>query len=268
MMKRYGIPRRTLSEAGMKFAKTSFSGNPAESAYLLGFRTGDLHATIDGNQIRLGTSTTHPAMWSLIHSLFHGYGRVNKTPARLRDGFEWSVYSYLDRSFEFLVKKPQNIPGEVSRDSTLFHSFLSGYIDAEGSFRIYRDEESCAVSLRINSEDEGILRGIRTVLSSKGYHPCFDLVRRKGFYKGKNYRKNVLEPRNVQEGGSFGPARQTLTEAPREGRVGAFGRDVQGLGMEINRPRVRKRRARIKEDVLGFTEDAKHQYAANHRSPE
>ena len=116
---------------------------------------------------------------------------MSKTPARLRDDFEWSVYGYLDKSFEFLVKKPSSIPDEIVKTDALFFSYLSGYIDAEGNIRIYGEDDQCIVTLRINSEDERILRDIRAVLRSMGYHVYLGLQRRKGLHKGKLYRRDV-----------------------------------------------------------------------------
>ena len=191
LMKRYGIPRRTLAEAGIEYPKASFSGNPNERAYLLGFRTGDLHVKQDGNQVRVETTTTHSAMWDLVASCFGAYGRVNRTPSKREDTFQWVVYGYLDKSFGFLLPKPARIPREIFLDQRLFLSFLSGYVDAEGNLRVFQNEDQAGVSFRINSEDEGILRDIRSGLRSMGYHVYFDLAREKGTVHGKTYRNHL-----------------------------------------------------------------------------
>lgn len=260
LLERYGISRRTLSEAGMEFTKTPFSGNQVEQAYLLGFRAGDLHAKIDGNQVRIGTSTTHPAMWSLIHSLFHKYGRVNKSPAKLRGDFEWSTYGYLDRSFEFLIKKPGRVPEEISQDSVLFFSFLSGYVDAEGNFRIYGDGEYCAVALRINSEDEGILRDIKRVLASMGYHVCFRLARRKGYYKGKNYRRDVWTLgmfRKAEVLDLLGKLSLKHSEKIEWARLVL---SLNGAAWSTIGPQVAIQRERIRNGVMEFIKEARDQF--------
>ena len=51
LMKKYDIPRRTIAEAGLDYPKMPFLGDPTDRAYLIGFRTEDLHATADGNQV-------------------------------------------------------------------------------------------------------------------------------------------------------------------------------------------------------------------------
>src|SRR3990172_4419764 len=38
----YGVSRRSVSEAKIKYPRKGFSGEPIEKAYLLGFRVGDL----------------------------------------------------------------------------------------------------------------------------------------------------------------------------------------------------------------------------------
>ena len=55
LMKKLSIPRRTTSQAGVKFPKRPFAGDENEASYLLGFRIGDLHAEIDGHQVRFST---------------------------------------------------------------------------------------------------------------------------------------------------------------------------------------------------------------------
>jgi hypothetical protein len=192
-MNMYGIPRRTVSEAGIEFPKTDFSGNPIEKAYLVGFRTGDLNCVVDTNQVRISSSTTHQAQWELISSSFGKYGRVSKTPARNKDTFEWMVYGYLNRTFDFLLKKPTSIPNEILGDRQLFLSFLSGYFDAEGNLRIYGEDQQTTISLRIHSEDETILRDIRNGLSMIGYHVYFGLQRRRGVYNGKRQLRDMWQ---------------------------------------------------------------------------
>lgn len=266
LMNKYDIPRRTSSEAGIDFPKTSFSGSPAERAYLIGFRTGDLHAIVNGSQIKVSTSTTHPRMWDLVSSLFGAYGRVNKTPARLRDSFEWATYAYLDRSFDFLLKKPQSIPIEILGDHALFFGFLSGYIDAEGNFRIYGDGEYCAVSFRINSEDERILRGIRAVLSSMGYHVYFRLEQHKGSYTGKNYRKNVWQLGMFRKGEILDLVHKISLRHSEKVEWVHLIQASDGMKWSSMSELVKERKKRISQGVSDFVMAARDLYTLKHRS--
>src|SRR3989338_1294275 len=73
-MERYGIKRKTLSEAMTIKFKKPFSGDLAEKAYFLGLRAGDFHAKRVKKCIRIQTSTTHQAQVNLLKDAFENYG--------------------------------------------------------------------------------------------------------------------------------------------------------------------------------------------------
>jgi hypothetical protein len=189
LLRDYSIPRRSLSEANRKYDYQSFGGDSLQAAYLLGFRTGDLHASISGSEIRVSTSSTHAAMGRLFDSLFSGYAHVGKTPSIRKDKYEWAHYCYLDRSFDFLLRKPRYVPPEIPGNTELFLAFLAGYLDAEGSYRIYPQEGTAAFSLRVNSEDEHILRGLAMGLRRLGYHVYFKILVKRS--DSTRYRRDI-----------------------------------------------------------------------------
>jgi len=265
LMKKYEIPRRTTSEARIVYPKTPFSGNPIERAYLIGLRTGDLYSARNGNQVRINTSTTHPSMWELISSSLGRYGRISKTSSRLRAGFQWSVYGYLDKSFEFLLPKPIRIPSEILVDGVLFLSFLSGYADAEGNFRIFRDEHRVGVSLRINSEDEGILRDIRSALSSMGYHVYFGLLEKKGTHEGKTYRKNLWALGMFRSAEVVERAKNLSLRHPEKKEWARLIASTQEASWEQVKPLVLAHKQRIRKGVREFVDEAKREYDKKHR---
>ena len=115
-------------------------------------------------------------MSRLFESLFGRYGRVGKSPSVGGGTYQWANYCYLDLSFEFLLEKPARIPADILSDDDLFLAFLAGYLDAEGNFRIYPDGDWAGFALRVNSEDEYVLRDIATRLRSMGYHVFFKLA--------------------------------------------------------------------------------------------
>ncbi len=170
LMNRFSIPRRTTSQAGMRYEKHPFSGDPNEASYLLGFRAGDLHAAMYGYQVRLSTSSTHPAMSRLFGTLFGNYGRVGRSPALHKRTYQWLNYCYLDSSFRFLIEKPRSIPNDFLSNERKFLAFFAGYADAESNLRIYQEGRVGAYSFRINSEDELILRQSSRALRRMGYH--------------------------------------------------------------------------------------------------
>jgi hypothetical protein len=249
-----------------KYAKTSFSGDSVERAYLTGFRVGDLHCNRDGNQVRIETSTTHPAMWELIFSSFSQYGKVSRTPSRTGKGFQWLVYAYLDRSFEFLLDKHTSIPAEILGDEVLFLAFLSGYLDAEGNLRIFEDDGQSVVSIRINSEDEGILRDIRKILSKMGYHVYFGLEKKEGTYHGKTYRDNVWNVgmfRKDEVVSLLGKLSLRHPEKVEWAHLIPLSLDLKWPSM---RPLVAGLRNRIGLAVEGFTKSAEAEYLLRHQA--
>lgn len=189
LIRTYNIPRRPVSEANRRYSYQSFGGNRKEAAYLLGFRTGDLHMTKVGTLVRASTTSTHPAMGRLFDTIFSRYAHVGRTPSHGDRGYQWAHYSYLDSSFDFLLNKPKTIPQEIMEDMELFLAFLAGYLDAEGSYRVYRQDETTAFSLRINSEDERILRGLAMGLRRMGYHVSFKLAAKHSDFP--RYTKNL-----------------------------------------------------------------------------
>jgi hypothetical protein len=176
LLEEYSIPKRSISDANRKYAYHPFEGDKLQAAYLLGFRTGDLHAAVSGSEIRVSTTSTHAAMGRLFDALFSKYAHVGKTPSLGKGRYQWAHYCYLDHSFGFLLRKPRYVPADILENTELFLAFLTGYLDAEGSYRIYQQEETAAFSLRVNSEDEDILRNLAMGLRRMGYHVYFKLA--------------------------------------------------------------------------------------------
>jgi hypothetical protein len=177
----------------MKYKKSPFSDDPLEASHMIGFRAGDLSAAIYGFQVRVSTTSTHPAMWRMFRETFGKYGRVGKSASLSKGYYSWCVYSYLDRSFSFLLDKPKTIPDEILNDQAKFLSFLAGYVDAEGFFSLKADAGKPTACLRINSEDEAILRQLTSRLRSMGYHVYFSLASPEGYHGTKKYNRNLWE---------------------------------------------------------------------------
>ncbi len=264
VMDRSGIPRRTVSQACMRFTKVGFSGDEHERAYLMGLRAGDLNSAVYGNQVRVATSTTHPAMWRLLVSAFGKNGRVNKTAARSKHGFGWLTYAYLDRSFDFLLSKTVSIPKVFLEREDLFLSFLAGYVDAEGSFRVYLNSTHKAMSFRINSEDRLLLKDIRDGLRKMGYHVYWALAAKRGLNNGKRYRRSLW---------SLGMFRESeiidlIQKLPI--RHDEKTRQVRLLSWSVRRswdivePRAIALRSSIKNEVSRFVGEAKKVYLSKH----
>jgi predicted DNA-binding protein YlxM (UPF0122 family) len=119
----YKIKVRTQLEAVTKYKKKPFSCDLFEKAYIIGFRTGDLHVYKDGNQIRVSTSTTHPAQIKTFQKLFSKYTHIKIYPFDNGKKKELRIYCHLNKSFDFLLEKQKKIPDWIIENDNLFYSF-------------------------------------------------------------------------------------------------------------------------------------------------
>ncbi len=181
-LKKYGIPRRTLSEALVKKKRVSFSDNLEEKAYLLGLRAGDFWARKKNHSIRVQTSTTHPAQIELLRNSLSKYGDIcvyyYKNKQRLD---EWFIYVDLDKSFEFLVEKPQKILSWILENDVYFYQFLTAYMDCEGCFKIFKSHQHFVrFTFALKTCDKIILEQIQQKLETLNYFVSMYLEKQKG----------------------------------------------------------------------------------------
>jgi hypothetical protein len=168
LMEKFGIARRNKAEAAIEFPRRPFSGDEVEEAYLLGFRAGDLNVRMDlptSQTIQVRCGTTRQAQVDLIRQLFEPYGHVHTRLGTLR---ETQVECKLDMSFEFLLKKPRNVPDWISDNDICFWAFLAGYMDAEGYIGIQRQNNRIWARVEIASCDLGILKGLWAGMNERG----------------------------------------------------------------------------------------------------
>ncbi|MBL7055430.1 hypothetical protein ISS07_00795 [Candidatus Woesearchaeota archaeon] len=186
-MKKYGINSKTVSEATTKKMKNSFNGDFAEKAFLLGLRAGDFHAKRVRKCIRVQSTTTHLAQIDLLKNSFEKYGVIckylSKHHARCD---EWFIYVDLDKSFEFLLRKPEQVSNWILEKERYFWEFLAAYMDCEGNWHLSRSHDiHTRLTFRIRSGDKEILEDCSKKLASFGYNPIFCLDTKKG-KKGPN----------------------------------------------------------------------------------
>lgn len=174
-LRRRGINLRDKVEAQIeaitKYAKRPFSGDPLEEAYLMGLRTGDLHVVVHGRAIRVRVSTTHPAMADLFESIFGNYGHVARYPRRAPlSGYEWTLESDLDWTFEFLLGKA-NAAHLGKLPIREFLAFLAGFVDAEGTIYLHKKRFGLAFELLMANTDLALLKSIAKMLTRMSFHP-------------------------------------------------------------------------------------------------
>ena len=183
-LNKFGIKTRSVSEALTKKFKRPFDNDLDNKAYFLGLRAGDFYAKWARKSVRMQTSTTHLAQVNLLKESFKNYGETciyfTKVKNPKRED-EWFIYTDLHPSFDFLIKKPKEIPDWVMEDEKYFFQFLTAYMDCEGSWKFQRSHKNHPrFMFKIRTEDFEILKQIKKVLRKMNYHPCLYLDKEKG----------------------------------------------------------------------------------------
>src|SRR5207247_5680529 len=110
-----------------------------EMAYLVGFRHGDLHVELVVNTIVVKCTSTRAEQVELFRELFEPYGHVYTDEATLSRRKRQSIgmIARLNRTFDFLLPKQDQLPEWVRESDATFFAFFAGYLDAEGYFHTY-----------------------------------------------------------------------------------------------------------------------------------
>ncbi len=152
---------KAIREKRRKYERLPFDGTDEDRAYLLGLRHGDLSVSKPWRgAVRVSTSTTHPAMAKLFHSLFDAYGHVYQYPRYKKDTGtnEWNLQVILDQSFGFLLMKFRACWKWVLEKRSRTLTYLAGLVDSEGSIGIYRAKRDTALTLTIYNTNLKLMR--------------------------------------------------------------------------------------------------------------
>ncbi len=189
LMKVYRIPTRNVSQTQIQYPKYDFSGNLLEKSYLIGFRTGDLSAKLSPsrNLILVYCTSTKRVQIQLFKNLFKKYGHVWVSKARKDKNKVFMVR--LNRTFNFLLPKKDNIPTWILENDKNILSFIAGYTDAEGSIGVFNN----LARFTLASYDKNILKFIYKRLNYIGI-PCNPprILVKKGYItsRGHTYRND------------------------------------------------------------------------------
>jgi hypothetical protein len=155
-----------------KYARTDFSGDLAEKAYLVGFRLGDLNVEVDGGTIVVKCTSTRSEQIVLFRQLFEAYGHVYTDEATIARRKRQSIgmIARLNKTFEFLLPKQDAVPEWVLATDETFFAFFAGYIDAEGYFHTYfvHNQPKPIACLEIRSYDVVLLTQLGEGLCERG----------------------------------------------------------------------------------------------------
>lgn len=208
LMAKYRVRPRNLSESQMIYLKSDFSKNMIEKAYLIGFRLGDLYIAPAKLQIHMSCSSSRYNQIILIRHLFKKYSKIIVTRRRILKGKRiWEIRCLLNKSFQFLIPKNDNIEPWILGNKKLFIAFLAGYTDAEGHIftRLYRNSKTLYSGFEVQSYDKNILLQSWKKLNElgiicrkpkinklKGYTQKNGLVNRKDLWRLGIYNKKDL----------------------------------------------------------------------------
>ncbi len=169
-----GVDTRSGAESRVKKLerqRKDFAGDLCEKAYLLGFRSGDLGVRKNGflsSLVSIHCSSTQTDQIDLIRQLFGRYAPVRIYDSNIRPG-ERQVLCTLNKSFQFLLDKPNGIPEWINKRRELFAAFFAGYCDAEGCFFVRNKENTIEQGgFSIGSSDKTILEQCRARLIQMG----------------------------------------------------------------------------------------------------
>lgn len=194
LLKRYGIKTRSISETSTKYPKTSFSGDLKEKAYMIGLRASDLSARKSSNLIEIRLATTHRLFIEVFKELFEKYSHISETLWYNQKTKETIIRlsCLLDKSFDFILEKPQKIPQWILSDTEIFFYYLAGYVDGDGYWSI-RLELKKYVSFKfgIDTMDKELLQQINKKLEDLGFFSKFGLKCKKEGGDSKLYRKDI-----------------------------------------------------------------------------
>lgn len=187
-MKSVKLKRRNASESNTIYLKKKFKGDNCLKAYMIGFRLGDINVKKEGYLIKLKTNTTKDAQIKLMREVFGCYGHFYCK--KISESYH--ICCQLDKSFNFLLPKQDKIENWILNNEKWFLAFFAGYIDAEGTIKIYDGR----ARFRVGSYDKNLLSQIYQKLNQMKINTKFRLETPAGIYSygkhnGDFYRVSV-----------------------------------------------------------------------------
>jgi len=158
--------------ASSRYVKKPFSGDLCEGAFLAGF-VEDCHVRQSGRLKEVTLSTTHPAMGRLFHNLFADYGHLKPLPhfEGLHGYYQYIISVYLDRSFEPFLTKTEHVPRWIPlfTDNSIFRSYLSGIVAAEGCILLYDNHGHTDTALTVTLKKRSLLEDLSSAIGGRIY---------------------------------------------------------------------------------------------------
>jgi hypothetical protein len=280
LFSRLEIPARPFDEAQLqgihdkvrKHERKPFDGTEEDKAYMLGLRYGDLHAYRPfGDAVGVSTSTTHPGLYRLFEALFGPYGPVYRSPRYKKDNgfYEWNIQATLDSSFGFLLQPLDLTLKWVEKSESLTFAFLSGFLDADGSIVITKDQDNkVALFVDFDNSDKELLEWVKHQIKSREFY-CSLRINKRENYRTKKW--GIIHRKDYWQLSSYGMDRiQRLIEklAPRHSEKVR----KKEIAMTVKRGQdyasifetVRDLRASIKREVEDSKKEAERLFKERH----
>jgi len=275
-----GIQPRAFEEARLagirqkvrKYERRPFDGTDEDKAYLLGFRHGDLSASIPfGTVTRVSMSTTHPAQAELFANLFSQYGHVYKHPRYKKDTrtYEWNFSTILHESFGFLLDPRDKWREWIVADHSRTLSYVAGLVDSEGHIGIYPNSRTTAITVTVYNTDIELLGFFHRCLSQLGFEPLapyldkpkdtetakYHIKRRKDYYRVMvaNFEKSQSLLRRL-----------SLRHREKVDRKELALSIVKGEPWENVNGRVRHLRESFRKNTIKFVKQAEQEFLQTH----
>jgi hypothetical protein len=185
-MEKYGIERRSVSEASMIYPKTPFSGDLVQMACYYGLVEGDVSARANGRQIHVSTGTTHPSMIELFRDEFGKDKHVGLYP-NWGEGrpYGWRVDANMHPSYSFLLdkQKEKEFFEQTAGNEKLLLAFTARLVDCEGTLEMRNKYGCISRRLIICMENKDLLTYLQKNLAKYGYHSTLHIEAKKGTEK-------------------------------------------------------------------------------------
>lgn len=154
-MREYGLEPLHRSIIQSKYPKKDFSGDKKEKAYMIGFRLGDLNVYRTNPQSRVVVARCHTTKLDQVEVMkivFSPYGQV--TCKRNEKNGSYSINCFLNETFNFLLKKKDQVEDWIKFDNDYSAAFAAGYIDAEANIGVYDGR----ARFKIDGYDKNIIK--------------------------------------------------------------------------------------------------------------
>lgn len=153
-MREYGMTPLSRSIIQSKYKKIDFIDDKYEKAYIIGFRLGDLNVYKTTKKSEVIVARCHTTCYEqvdVMKKMFGKYGQVSVNEGKDKS---LTVNCFLNESFNFLLKKEDEVDKWITKNNDYSNYFAAGYIDAEANIGVYDGR----ARFKIDTYDKNIIQ--------------------------------------------------------------------------------------------------------------